>query len=129
MRVDFQDDRNCYLCQRGKPAPHTRVGLHAAEPPAKTLEKLFVDFVWPLTRTKHGNSAILVVLGSISKFVTIFPVRRMAISFVINCLEKGYFPAYGTPTSIFIHSARVIRSKEFKELCFRRPDEHIYTTH
>jgi len=125
---DFQRVRNCYLCQRGKPAPKTYVGLHAAETSAKPLEKLFVDFIGPLTRTKCGNSAILVVLGSVSKFVTIFPVRRMASSVVIDCLVKGYFPAYGTPTSIVTHNARVFRSKEGKDLCFRWGDEHICTT-
>jgi len=69
--------------------PNARVGLHAAEHYAKPLEKLFVEFVRPLTRTKCGNSAILVVLDSFSKFVTFFPVRRMASSVVIDCLEKG----------------------------------------
>ena len=121
-------------CQKQLPMPkrearpNARVGLHAAEHYAKPLEKLFVEFVRPLTRTKCGNSAILFVLGSVSKFVTIFPVRRMASSVVIDCLEKGYFPAYGTPMSIVTHNARVFRSKEIKELCFRWGDEHIYTT-
>jgi len=120
MRADvFRHVRNCYLCQRGKPAPNTRVGLHAAEPSSKPLEKLFVDFVGPLTRTKRGNSVILVVLDSFPKLVGFFPVRRMASSVVIDCLEKGYFPAYGTPTSIVTDNARVFRSKEVKDLCFR----------
>jgi len=87
-----------------------------------------VDFVGPLTRTKRGNSAIHVVLDSFSKFVSFFPVRRMASSVVVDCLEKGYFPAYGTPTSIVTDNARVFHSKEFKDLCFRWCVEHIYTT-
>jgi len=73
MRADvFRCVRNCYLCQRGKPAPNTRVGLHDIEPSAKPLEKFFVDFVGPLTRTKRGNSANLVVLDSFSIFVSFF---------------------------------------------------------
>ena len=59
-----------------------------------------MDFVWPLTITKRGNSANLVVLDRFSKFVSFFPVWRMASSVLIDCLEKGSFPAYGTPTSI-----------------------------
>jgi len=59
-----------------------------------------VNFVGPLTRTKRGNPAIPVVLDSFSKFVSLFLVRRMARSVVIDCLERGYFPAYGTPKSI-----------------------------
>jgi transposase InsO family protein len=104
------------------------VELHAAEPSAKPLEKLFVDFVGPLTRTKRGNSAIHVVLDSFSKFVSFFPVRRMASSVVIDCLERVYFPAYGTPTSIVSDNERVFRSKEVQDLCFRWGVDHIYTT-
>jgi len=52
----------------------------------------------------------------------------MASSVVIDCLEKGYFPAYGTRTSIVTDTARVFRSKEFKDLCFRWGVDHIYTT-
>jgi transposase InsO family protein len=52
----------------------------------------------------------------------------MASSVVIDCLEKGYFPSYGTPTSIVTDNALVFRSKEFKDLCFRSGVEHIYTT-
>jgi hypothetical protein len=93
--------------------------LHTAEPSANPLEKLFVDFVGPLTRTKRGNSAILVVLDSFYKFVSFFPVRHMASSVVIDCLEIGYFPAYGTPTRIVTNNARVFRSKKFKDMFFR----------
>jgi len=87
-----------------------------------------VDFVGPLTRTKRGNSAILVVLDSFSKFASFLPVRRMASSVVIDCLERGYFPAYGTLKSIVTDNARVFRSKEVKDLYFRWRDDHIYTT-
>ena len=95
---------------------NNRVGLHAAEHSAKPLEKLFVDFVGPLTRTKRGNSAILVVLDIFPKFVTFYAVRRSASSVVTDCMEKGYFPAYGTPTSIVTDNARVFRTKEVNDL-------------
>jgi len=52
----------------------------------------------------------------------------MARSVVIDCLEKGYFPAYGAPTSIVPDNARVFLSKEVKDLCFRWGVDHIYTT-
>ena len=61
--------RQCDLCQRAKPAQDTRVGWHATQPPTQPMEKLFLDFVGPLTRTKRGNNAILVVVVSFSKFV------------------------------------------------------------
>ena len=114
----FQYVRKCSLCQQAKPAQDTRVGYHVAEPSTKPLEKLFVDFVGPLTRTRRGNSAILVVLDSFSKFVTFYPVRRVTSQVVVDCLERNYFPAYGTPKIIVSDNARVFCSKQVKDLCW-----------
>jgi hypothetical protein len=70
MRKDvFEYVRKCELCQRAKPAQNMRVGLHSAEPCSEPMEKLFVDFVGPLVRSKRGNIAILVVVDAFSKFV------------------------------------------------------------
>jgi len=117
--MSFDVSGTATYAKEGNPPPNTRVGLHAAEPSAKPLDKLFVGFVGPITRTKRGNSALLVVLDNFSKFVSFFPVRRMASSVVIECLERGYFPAYGTPTSIVTDNAREFRFKVVKDLCFR----------
>jgi len=56
-------------CQRAKPDQDTRVGLHSASPSSQRMERLFIDFVCPLTRTKRGNIAILVIVDAFSKFV------------------------------------------------------------
>ena len=128
MRTDvFQYVRKCGLCQRGKPAHNTRVGWHTAEPSTRPMQKLYADFVGPLTRTKRENGAILVVLDSFSKFVSFYPVRRIAASVVIDCFEMSYFPAYGAPNSI-VTDVNVFRSKQVKDLCFRWGVEHIFTT-
>jgi len=73
----FDYVRKCELCQRAKPAQDTRVGLHLASPVALPMDRLFIDFVGPLVRTKRGNIAILVVVDSFSKFVSFRPVRKM----------------------------------------------------
>jgi len=92
------------------------------------MDKLFVDFLGPLTRTKRGNSAILVVLKGFSKFVCFNPVRRISSQVGIFCLEKNYFPTYGTPNPIVTDNARVFWSKQVKDLCFRWGVNHITTT-
>jgi len=82
------------------------------------MEKLFLDFVGPLTHTRWGNSAILQALDGFSKFVNFYPVRRITSQVVVNCLERNYFPAYGTPNTIVTDNATVFRSKQVKDLCF-----------
>jgi hypothetical protein len=71
------------------------------------MERLFIDFVGPLVRTKRGNTAILVVLDAFSKFVCFYPVRAISSKVVSYCLEGCFFPAYGTPNSVVTDDARV----------------------
>jgi hypothetical protein len=92
------------------------------------MERLFIDFVGPLTRTKRGNNAFLVISDAFSKFVSFFPVRKISAQVVCDCLEKAFFPAYGTPTSIVTDNARVFCCRMFKDLCFKWGVTHLTTT-
>jgi hypothetical protein len=80
--------------------------MHAASPCSRHMERLFIDFVGPLTRSKRGNIAILVVVYAFSKFESFFLVRRITSQVVVNCLVREYFPAYGTPTPVVTDNAR-----------------------
>jgi len=129
MRAEiFGYIRKCNLCEWVKPAQNTRFGWHTAEPSTRPMDKLFVDFMGPLTHTRRGNSTILVVLNGFSKLVCFYPVRRISSQVVIDCLERSYFPAYGMPNAIVTDYARVFRSKQVKELCSRWGVSHICTT-
>jgi len=129
MRNDvFKYVQRCELCQRAIPAQNTRVGLHSAQPPSYPLEKLFIDFVGPLVRSKRGNIVILVVVDGFSKFVSFYPVRKINFQVVMECLERRFFPAYGTPKCIVSDNARVFCCKGFKDLCFRWGVQHVTTT-
>ena len=118
----------CDLCQRAKPAQNTRVGLHSAEPSRYSMEKLFIDFVGPLVRSKRGNIAILVVVDGFSKFVTFFPVRKITSHVVLDSLERSFFPMYGTPKYLVSDNARVFCCRKFRDLCFRWGIEHLTTS-
>jgi hypothetical protein len=72
----------------GQIGPNTQVGLHSANPVSHQMERLFMDFVGPLTRTKRGNIAILVVVDGFSKFVFFHPVKRITSAVVIEYLER-----------------------------------------
>jgi hypothetical protein len=129
MRTDiFRYVRKCDLCQRAKPAQNTQVGLHSANPSSQPMEKIFIDFVGPLTRSTRGNIAILVVVDAFSKFVYFSPVRRISAQAAIDSLERVYFPVYGTPRLIVSDNARVFCCKQFRDLCFRWGVDHITTT-
>jgi len=120
--------RRCDSCQCAKPAQVTRVGLHAASPVSQPMDRLFIDFVGPLVRTKKGNVAIPVVVDSFSKFVSLNPVRRTTSTAVLDYLQRGYFPVYGAPKSIVTDNTRVFCGKEFRDMCFMWGIDHLTTT-
>ena len=129
MREDvFKYVQHCELCQRAKPAQNTRVGLHSAEPSSYPMERLFIDFVGPLVRSKRGNIAILVVVDAFSKFSAFYPVRNITSRVVLECLERRFFSAYGTPKSVVTDNARVFCCKSFRDMCFQWGIQHITIT-
>jgi len=129
MRAEvFGYVRKCDLCQRTKPAQNMQVGLHDAHPPSRPIEKTFVDFVGPLTRTTRGHNAVLAILDGFSKFVIFHPVRKISSQVVVDNLEKSCFPMYGIPQTIVTVNASVFRSKPLRFMCFRWAVDHITTT-
>jgi hypothetical protein len=114
----------CQECQRAKPAPDTRVGLHSSEVVTRPMERIFIDFVGPIVRSRRGNIAILVVLDGFSKFIGMYPVRRISSDVVKTCLLEKFFVAFGVPQSIVSDNARVFsvtaryrrQSKEYKTI-------------
>jgi hypothetical protein len=120
--------RKCASCQRAKSAQTTQVGLHSANPSSRPIERFFIDFVGQLTRTSRGNVAILVIVDGFSKFVSFHTVRSISARVVVEYLERRYFPAYGTPTSIVTDNAKAFRCKQMKDLCFHCGISHYTTT-
>ena len=124
----FQYVRQCDLRQRAKPAQNNNVGLHTATLPSYPLEKVFIDFMGPLVRTKRGNQAILVVMDGFSKFVAFYPVPNISAIIVCGILGSLHFTAYGVPKSIVSDNAKVFSSKAFYDFCFRWGTKGINTT-
>jgi len=91
------------------------------------MEKLFIDFVGPLTRTKRGDIAILVIVDAFSKFVFL-PGPEDLIAGSVGLFREVVFPAYGTPISIVTDNARIFCFKQIRDLCFRWGITHITTT-
>jgi transposase InsO family protein len=92
------------------------------------LERIFIDFIGPLSRTKKGHRAIMVVKDSFSKFVAFFPVRRITAEVVCEVLKTEYFKAYGIPKSLVTDNAKVFKSKRFYDFCFQWGVRRIHTT-
>jgi hypothetical protein len=63
---------------QGKPTQDSRVGLHSSEVVTRPLKRIFIDFFGPTVRSRRGKMAILVVLDGFSKFVSMYPARKIS---------------------------------------------------
>jgi hypothetical protein len=92
MRKEVADFvTRCQDCQRAKPAPDTRLGLHASQVVTRPMERIFIDFVGPIVRSRKGNITILVVLDGFSKFISMYPVRRISAELSNVVLWNAFF--------------------------------------
>jgi hypothetical protein len=62
--------------------------------------------------------AILVVLDGFSKFVPMYPVRKISSEVVKGCPVEKFFPTFGVLQSIVSDNAAVFKSQGFYNLCF-----------
>jgi hypothetical protein len=89
------------------------------------MERIFIDFVGPIVRSRQGNLALLVVLGGFSKFVAMYPVRKITSDAVVSCLVGRYFPCFGIPNCIVWDNAAVFKSSLFYNTCFSWGIKHV----
>jgi hypothetical protein len=92
------------------------------------MEQIFIDFVGPIVRSRHGNLALLAVLDRFSKFVAMYPVRKITSDPVVKCLVGKYFPCFGIPNYIVSDNAAVFKSRLFYNTCFSWGIKHITTS-
>ena len=63
------------------------------------MNRIAIDFVGPLTRTKKNNSYLLTVICPFSRWPQAFPVSRNTALKTIACLKRS-ISTYGTPSQV-----------------------------
>ena len=101
---------DCQLKAHGpKPQKHTLRSLNAGFP----FQKLCIDFVGPLPKTKHGNVYIFTVLDTFTKWLEAFPVPNCTAKTALSCLQTEIFSRFGFPQQIHSDNATVFTGTEF----------------
>ena len=92
---------NCHTCQLvGKanevipPYP-----LQPIKVPSEPFQKIMIDIVGPLPKTKKGNQYILTTLCPTTRYPEAFPLRNISAKTVINTLTH-MFTTFGIPQEI-----------------------------
>jgi hypothetical protein len=117
----------CHLCRLSKLAQSTRVGFLASEIATTPMEKIFIDNVGPLPRSRAGNPFALVAVDAFSKFAWIFPVRRATSAITIACL-KSIFATFGVCRHLVYDNGPQFTFREFQHFVFGLGIHHFTTT-
>jgi len=119
----------CHTCALSKPAQNSRLGLLASEAAQRSMQKIFIDYVDKLPRSKAGNSALLVCVDAVSKFVWLIPVRQATTKATIKALHDRIFSSFSVPEILESDKAQCFTSKEFRQFCFGLGVKHVTTSH
>lgn len=91
------------------------------------MDKVFIDYLGPLPRTKRGNRYILVVIDAFSRFVWLFPSRNVTANTTVSLLTN-IFCLFGPPRQLVSDNAPAFVSSPFRAFCFRNAIKHVTTT-
>ena len=101
----------CKKTQRQGRAPLSE--YHAGAP----MERLHVDFLGPLPRTKKGNVCILVAVDQFTKWVEVVPLPSQTAEVTARALVGEVFSRLGCPRQLFTDQGRNFESKLVRTLC------------
>ena len=107
----------CDVCQsvksRGKKAKAPLNYMVVGAP----LDRLSADILCPLPRTKRGNTCILVVTDSFTKWLELFSLPDESAQTCAQVILNEVISRYGCPLSFHTDQGRNFQSKIFAELC------------
>ena len=120
--------RACQTCALSKPAENFHWGLLASEVAQRPMQKIFIDYVRKLPRSKAGNTAILVCVDAFSKFVWLVPVREATTRITVKALNGSIFGSFSVPEILVSDNAPCFTSREFRQFCFGLGIKHVTTS-
>ncbi|CAJ1087392.1 uncharacterized protein LOC118469438 [Xyrichtys novacula] len=109
--------RSCHVCQlAGKPnqtippAP-----LHPIPTIGEPFERVILDCVGPLPRSKTGNQYLLTIMCAATRYPEAVPLRKITSSSVVKALTK-FFSTFGLPRVIQTDQGTNFQSRLFKQV-------------
>lgn len=116
---------SCLQCAYGK-GDHGKLQgeLHPIEKVASPMHTLHVDHLGPFVKTRKGNTYILVVIDSFTKFVFAKAVKNCSSVETIKHL-KDIISQFGNPHRIITDRGKAFTSRYFKQFSEETQFKHI----
>ena len=103
----------CQMTSSRKVCPVPMILLPVMEVP---FQRIGMDVVGPLPRSRTGNRFVLVVLDYATRYPEAIPLRTVDAEQVAEAL-MGFFPSVGIPVEILTDQGSNFMSKLLKEVC------------
>ena len=120
--------KTCEVCQVAKPGgnkpPGSRQRLYAGRP----WQKVAIDLVGPLPRTKQGNQWILVLTDHFTRWQDALPLPDATAPTVATTLDERVFCYFGLPEQIHSDLGKQFQSQLMMELCALWQVDQTHTT-
>lgn len=128
MRRDvYLHIKKCPVCPSQKMPNYLRLGLMGAQRKIKfPWQCVSIDIMGPYTRSRKGNSYLIVATDYFSKFVLIRPARQVTAKTVVDFLENEIFLMFGVPQYLICDNGTQFTSKLFKDLAAQYKIQNIW---
>jgi transposase InsO family protein len=117
---------DCETCLKVKYNQSPIKGPLKTRPLQQPWSQLSIDTVVSQTRTKKGNSNVMVVLDLYTKYIELFPMRQRTGKNVVRALDV-LFDRWGAPKSVLTDNGTEYINKEVKAFLEARGVEHLTT--
>ena len=95
--------KNCYSCGTLKKPPKRPNAALTMTGTSSRLQKIAIDLVGKLPRTKRGNVFFLSVLDCFTKFVWAFPMSKITAEDIADKLVTHVFSVFGLPLQVCVN--------------------------
>lgn len=106
----------CLTCAKCKSRPKPRAPLQPLAT-GNPMQRIHIDIVGPLPRTRRGNRYILTVQCSFTKWAEAFAIPNQRATTCAKVLVRNWICRFGVPDSIHSDQGRNFESKVFEEMC------------
>ena len=81
------------------------------------MQRVHIDVIGPLPKSKKGNMYILTVQCSFTKWIEAYPLRNQKAKTCAESIVRNWVMRYGAPDSIHADQGRNFESALFREMC------------
>ncbi|CAG9138002.1 unnamed protein product [Plutella xylostella] len=115
----------CMECAYSKKTSTSKEGhLHTIEKKEIPFHTVHIDHLGPFVRSKRGNSYLLVLVDSFTKFTFVKPVRNTKTINVMRVLDDIFY-TFRTPNRIISDRVACFTSHAFKRFCLDKGIKHV----